>query len=203
MMSKTRNFRLIGLTGGIASGKSTAARVFQEMGIAVLDADQISRELSQPGGAAHEAIVRKFGTADRAALRQLVFQDAQKRADLEAILHPLIAEKSADQAAALAAGSQEKDPIVLYEAALLVETARYRDLDGLIVVEAPAPVRVKRLVARDRISEDMALRMIQSQTSDETRRAAATFILNNDGDETRLRDAVRSLLEKLRSSGKS
>ena len=190
--------RIVGLTGGIASGKSTAARIFQELGVPVLDADQISRQLSQSGGLAHAAILKRFGTADRAELRKLVFQDAKARADLEAILHPLIAEESARQAKEQAARLKGENPAVLYEAALLVETGRNRDFDGLIVVTAPLAVRVQRLVARDRISEDMAQRMIAAQTSDAERERAATQILLNDSDEAALRTRVTELIKQLK-----
>ena len=105
--------RVWGLTGGIASGKSTVARIFEELGVPVIDADEIARGLSQPGGAAHAAVLSRFGTADREKLHGIVFSDPKARGDLEAILHPLIREESARRLSALS-----NHALVLYEAVL-------------------------------------------------------------------------------------
>jgi dephospho-CoA kinase len=187
--------QLWGLTGGIASGKSTVARIFQEAGVPVLDADQITRNLSAPGGPAHQAILKRFGTADRKLLREKVFSDAQARKDLEAILHPLIQTESLKQAASLAKSSGRS--FVLYEASLLVETGRYHDLAGLIVVEAPRELRMKRLIERDGMEPEMAQRVLDSQISDAERRKAATHVILNPGSLDELRKQVQSLIPQL------
>ena len=172
-----------GLTGGIASGKSQAARMFAEAGVPVVDADKISRELSTPGGAAYDAILKRFGTADRAELRSRIFQDALAKRDLEAILHPLIQAESMRQIQSIAENWPGPAPglRVLYEAALLVETGRYRNFSGLIVIEAERELRKKRLIARDRMDEITAERIIAAQTSDEERRRAASVVIENNG----------------------
>src|SRR5690606_18150449 len=119
-----------GLTGGIASGKSTVARIFAENGIGVLDADALTRELSAPGGAAHAAIEKRFGTADRSRLREMVFRDPQARKDLEGILHPLIrleSERRIRDALSERMAKGERLPLrMIYEATLLVETGRHK-----------------------------------------------------------------------------
>jgi dephospho-CoA kinase len=201
-------FEVWGLTGGIAAGKSQVAGLLVAAGIPVIDADLVARELSQPGGAAqgsdHSAyaeIVARFGTADRARLREIVFKDEAARRDLEAILHPRIVAESLrrmQQAAALAQASSHARlgargvPLVVYEAALLVETGRYRDLDGLLVVDAPVELRLKRLVTRDGVAPELAERIIRAQATDEQRRAAATALIPNTGSLEELRAAVEA-----------
>ena len=170
----TRAYRVYGLTGGIAAGKSTVARILESMGLPIIDADQIARDISAPGGRAHEAILERFGTADRAQLRQIVFSDSKARKDLEALLHPLI------QIESLARMETIKAPVVIYEAALLVETGRDKELDGLLVVEAPKAERIRRLVERDQTSTELAEKMTAAQTADDERRARATWIIRND-----------------------
>ncbi|HTL10841.1 MAG TPA: dephospho-CoA kinase [Bdellovibrionota bacterium] len=197
-MSAARKFppeaRVWGLTGGIAAGKSSVAKLFAAQGVAVIDADKLSRELTLPGGRAHAAVVKRFGTDDRRKIRDAVFSDPAARLDLEAILHPLIREESA-KAVAAAVKAGHKD--ILYEAALLVETERYRDFDGLLVVEAPREVRIDRLMARDGVEREQAEAMIRAQASDEQRRLAATVILSNDGDEDRLAHSVAEAMGRI------
>lgn len=181
-----------GLTGGIASGKSTAAKFFSDLGIPVVDADQISRKLSAPGGAAYDEIVKRFGTADREVLRDKVFQEPTARRDLEAILHPHIARESEAEMTKLAGETGAK--IVLYEATLLVETGRYKDFDGLIVVESPRSIRKARLMERNAFSDELAEKILGSQTTDDARRKAATIILENTGTPQELQKKVHEIV---------
>ena len=190
-MSPSSPPRVYGLTGGIASGKSTAARFLSEAGIPVVDADEIARELRKPGGAAHTAILARFGTVDPLELRQRVFSDPQARLDLEAILHPLIRAESLRKIQALRA------PVVIYEATLLVESGRFRDFSGLILVEAGRDERIRRVMARDGSSRELAESILGSQGTDETRRAAADYILDNSGSPELLRTRVEALVPKL------
>ncbi len=191
-----RAFKVYGLTGGIASGKSTVAQLFTELaGIPVVDADRLTRALSAEGGAAHPLLLKRFGTADRARLRELVFKDAEARRELEAILHPLIRTESERQLAEAAARSSTRT--VLYEAALLVESGRHRDFDGLIVVQAPLDMRVRRLMARDQSDEEAARRIIAAQLSDEERAKAATYLIQNTGDLQELKAQVLLLIPRL------
>lgn len=185
--------RLWGLTGGIASGKSTAGRFFTEFGLPIIDADQIARELSSEGGKAYPLIVRRFGTADRPKLREIVFRDPAARRDLEGILHPLIATESFDRASRLSV------PDAVYEATLLIEAGRVQSFPGLIVIEAPLDARIARLVARDRISEDLARSIVASQTTDEERRRHATWVVRNDASEITLRAKVAEVADAIKA----
>jgi dephospho-CoA kinase len=177
-----------GLTGGIASGKTTVGKFFSELGIPVVDADLISRDLSLQGGAAHAEIVKRFGTAEREKLRTVIFENASARQELERILHPHIIRVSQTEFERL---SQETGSrIVIYEASLLVETKRYKSLQGLIVVESPEKTRKERLISRNGFSSEMAEKILSAQTSDEKRREAATTIIENFGSLDELRGKV-------------
>jgi len=191
MKPKNSAYKIWGLTGGIASGKSTAARFFAEAGAPVVDADQVARELSRAGGAAHAAIVQRFGTADRAELRKLVFSDPASRKALEAILHPLIVQESQRQMDTLAGRGAR---LVIYEASLLVETGRWKDFDGLIVVDCPREMRKKRLILRDKIDEATAEQILNAQIQDNVRLAAATHVLSNTGSPSDLQKKVNEFL---------
>ena len=177
-----------GLTGGIAAGKSTAARFFAESGIPVIDADAIARELTEANGLGHEAVLKRFGTVDRAELRKLVFADPKAREDLEAILHPLIRSESWRKMQALGV------KVVIYEAALLVEAKRHTEMDGLIVVDAPRETRLARLKQRDGISDELAEQILKAQLPDQERNKSATFILKNDSTPDALKNAVLKLV---------
>jgi dephospho-CoA kinase len=185
--------KVIGLTGGIASGKSTVGKALEARGFAHLDADAVARDIGAPGGAARPRIEQRFGTADRDRLREIVFADPQARKDLEALLHPLIREESARRMAALPGTGP-----IIYEAALLVETGRFKDLDGLIVVHAPKDVRKSRLIARNGWDELTADRVMDAQISDEDRLRCANWVVENTGTLKQLEAAVDSLLEKLK-----
>ncbi len=182
-----------GLTGGIASGKSTVAQIFREKGIPVIDADQISRELTQEGGAAHAAILQRFGTNDRSKLRDLVFADPQAKTDLEAILHPLIQAKSTDEILRLA----HMHRLIVYEATLLVETGRSQELSGLITVEASHELQLARLSARNQFSPDLAESIINTQATSAERRQRANWVIENQSDLTTLKRQVEALIQKL------
>lgn len=181
----------IGLTGGIASGKSTVAHEFARLGAAVIDADQVARELTEPGAPLLEAIGQRFGaltlervgvpllradgTLDRAALRQLVFEDAGLRRQLEALLHPQI------RATMKRRGEQAAGPYQIYVVPLLVETRGAEGYDRVAVVDCPEPLQLARLQARDGISREQARPMLAAQASRETRLAVAHDIIRNDG----------------------
>jgi len=195
------NLRLVGLTGGIGSGKSTAARLFAEHGVPVLDADQLAREVTRPGApalteiaAAWPGVVGPDGVLDRRLLASAVFGDPAARARLEAILHPRIVALSNARTQELARAGHT---LALYEAALLVETGRHGELDGLIVVDAPVDVRVARVMARDGASEAEVRARIAAQLPIEDKRRVATHIIENDGDEDALRTRVREVLAEL------
>jgi dephospho-CoA kinase len=198
--------RLIGLTGGIGSGKSTVARLIAARGIPVLDADQLAREAVEPGSPALAEIAAAWpdalgadGALDRRKLGALVFADAAARARLEAILHPRIAELADAHAARLAAAGHK---LGFYEASLLVETGRYRDLDGLVVVTAPDDVRVRRAAARDGAGEAAARARLGAQLPAAELLRVATHVIDNDGDMAALEAKVEDLLRALGLRGR-
>jgi dephospho-CoA kinase len=188
MNEQVRKFLRVGLTGGIASGKSTVSRCFAEAGIPVIDADLLVRELSAPGGRAHDAIVARFGTADRRVLRERIYGKVEEKKALEAILHPLVQEESAARMKKL---EELGYPGVIYEAALLVEAGRAGDFDEVIGVEAP--LEVQRLMKRDGIQREQALAIVNAQLSDSARAKAATRVITNAGGVEELRDQVSQL----------
>ena len=178
--------RVIGLTGGIASGKSTAARTLAELGARVVDADRVAREIVAPGQPALAEIVRTFGremllpdgTLDRKRLGAVIFADADKRRALNAITHPRIA---AETQARLGQLRDEGVPVAIYEAALLVENGVHKALDGLIVVACDETTQLARLVARDGYSEADAHARIAAQAPMAEKLAAATWVVDTSG----------------------
>jgi dephospho-CoA kinase len=186
----------IGLTGGIGSGKSTAARRFAELGALVIDADAVAREVVEPGTEGLAAVVAEFGEQvldgagrlDRPALARVVFGDEAARGRLNAILHPRIRAKAAARIAAAPAGT-----VVVQDVPLLVETGQAGSYDLVVVVEAPAELRVARL-GRDRgMAPEEARARMAVQASDEQRRAVADVVLVNDGSPDDLRAKVDRL----------
>lgn len=186
-----------GLTGGIASGKSSVAQFFQEAGLAVIDADQISRELSQPGGAAYEALMNRFGTTDRKQIRALAFSDPKAKSDLEAILHPLIAERSTEEILRLG----KTNPIIIYEATLLVETGRSSDFRGLITVESTQDLQITRLLERSRsdseMNEALARSIIQNQATSSVRSSKADWVIENTSSLSELKQKTQVIAKAL------
>lgn len=195
------DLRLIGLTGGIGSGKSTVARLFAARGVPVIDADELSREATRPGAPALLEIAARWpdvvgadGVLDRRRLGAHVFGDPAARAHLEAILHPRIVALCNARAGDLARAGHR---LALYEAALLVETGRYVDLDGLIVVDAPEDVRVARVVTRDGLREADVRARLAAQLPMADKRRVATHIIENDGDLDTLKARVAELAARL------
>ncbi|HUX74480.1 MAG TPA: dephospho-CoA kinase [Steroidobacteraceae bacterium] len=185
----------IGLTGGIASGKSAVARRFAELGVPVIDADEIARAIVEPGEAAHGEVVRRFGGAilaangelDRHALRKLIFSDAEARRDLEAILHPRIQAQMRRRAAAL------RGPYLVMVIPLLVEGGSREGLDRILVVDADEDVRLRRLIDRDGGTVLQARAILDAQASRAARLQLADDVLMNDGSLQELRGAVDDL----------
>ncbi|HYT09478.1 MAG TPA: dephospho-CoA kinase [Mycobacteriales bacterium] len=183
----------IGLTGGIAAGKSAVASRFAELGALVVDADAIAREVVEPGTPGLAAVVAEFGprvlaadgALDRAALARVVFGDEEALARLDRIVHPLVRRRVAQMAAAAPPGT-----VVVQDVPLLVETGGARGYDLVVVVEAPEEVRVGRL-GRDRGMDAAEARArMAAQASDAERRAVADVVLLNDGDLDGLRAEV-------------
>jgi dephospho-CoA kinase len=190
---------VIGLTGGIGSGKSAAADEFARLGATVVDTDVIAHELTGPGGAAVPEVARQFGKAfvdasgamDRKRMRDLVFSDAEEKQRLEAILHPLIRSESARRIAA--AGSA----YVVHVVPLLVESAAHRErVDRVLVVDCPEAVQIARVRQRSMLPEAQIRRIIASQVTREKRLAAADDVIDNSGTVAALHQQVGRLHEK-------
>ncbi|MBF4573584.1 dephospho-CoA kinase [Herbiconiux sp. VKM Ac-1786] len=185
---------VIALTGGIAAGKSTVARRFAEHGAVVVDADRLAREAVEPGTPGLAAIAERFGPGvidadgrlDRPALGAIVFADEAARLDLNGITHPAVAALLKERLAETAAS--DPDAIVVYDVPLLAESGGRRDglFRFVVVVEAPAEVRVRRLIELRGMAADEAGRRVASQASDEERRALADVVIDTGGslDET-------------------
>ena len=195
--------RVIGLTGGIASGKSTVAAMLRELGAPVVDADELARRVVEPGSAGLAAIVERFGpevldaagALDRKQLGARVFADPEARAALNAITHPRIAELSQREIARHAAAGA---PVVIYEAALIVENELHRGLDGLIVVSVPAEVQLERLMARDGLGEDEARARLAAQLPLADKVAVADQVIDNAGTVEETRAQVARVWEAIR-----
>jgi len=187
-------FPIYGLTGGIASGKSAVAGFLRELGIEVIDADAIARELRGPGGAAEAAVLAAFGTLDPKILRAKIALHPDEKRRLESILHPLIAAESQRRFTVIAhrpsPGGFVGSPYAVYEAALLVEAGRAKDFAGLILIESAAEFQLSRLIARDGMEPEIARQFLGAQASSSVKRAAATHHIRNDGSLGELRAKV-------------
>lgn len=194
---------IVGLTGGIGAGKSTVAEMLARRGAVVIDADEIAREVVQPGQPALRRIVERFGarvitpdgSLDRSALAEAAFADAQSRKELEDITHPAINAEFVRRMV-----ETPPDAIVVLDVPLLVESeaAAARSYEAVIVVEAPRDVRLARLEARGVPRADAEARMA-AQATDEQRRAVATWVLANDGDVARLEAQVDRVWTELQA----
>lgn len=188
----------IGLTGGIASGKSTVASMFAELGVPVIDTDVIAREVVRPGSPALAEIRAEFGTGvikpdgslDRPAMRKLVFSDDSGRRRLEQILHPRIRQETRRQAEA--AGG----PYQLIVVPLLVESSLRSFVDRVLVVDCTEATQIQRLLERDAESEEQARRMLAAQATRAARLAIADDVIDNGGDIGETRAGVQALHEK-------
>ena len=177
----------IGLTGGIGSGKSTAAKVLAQLGAAVIDADAWARSVTALGGSAigplraafGEAVLDAHGGLDRQRMRELAFSDPQVKTQLEAIVHPLVKQAVDQQAqSALAAGAR----VLVFDIPLLVESGRWRSqVDGVLVIDCSNETQIARVQARNGWPREHILAVIQAQATREQRQAAADWLILNDG----------------------
>ena len=194
---------LVGLTGGIGSGKSTVAERLAGHGVPVVDADAVAREVVEPGQDALADLVERFGEGiltedgalDRPGLARIAFADDEQRAALDAIMHPRIAERITARLEALAA---EGVPLAVLDHPLLLEAEGRERVDAVVVVIAPEELRVRRVVEQRGLEEDDVRARIRAQTDDATRREAADHVLVNDGDREALRERADALLARLR-----
>lgn len=190
----------VGLTGGIASGKSTVSSILRELGAVVIDADQLAREVVARGTPGLAAVVEAFGPEvltpegdlDRPRMGTLVFNDETLRRQLEAIVHPLVFERYAELEA-----SAPADGIVVHDIPLLVESGRAGEFDAVIVVDAPEQLQVERMIRDRGWTEEDARSRIAAQATREQRRAVATYLVENTGTREDLRQRVTEVFEQL------
>ena len=187
---------VVGLTGGIGSGKSLAAQFFSQLGALVIDADQLARAAIERGSEGFDEVLLRFGDTvlkngdiDRVALGQIVFENPQAKKDLEEIIHPRIRAEFEEAVASLNPGQ-----IMVYEIPLLVETNAADRFDFIITVESDPELRKQRLRARGMFSSDIEKRMA-AQATQEQRRAIADCVLTNDGTEDELLRQVENIWE--------
>jgi len=198
----------VGLTGGIASGKSLVAQIVGRLGCEVIDTDIIAREVVAPGTEGWQAVVTEFGpqvlteegVINRAGLASIIFADAGRRAILNSILHPLIMRTVREQVAAVEAG--DPDAVVVVDVPLLIECGMQNDFDKVMVVWTPRDQQISRLMARDGLGEEAARQRIASQMPLDQKRACATFVIENDADREKTEAQVQEILLRLRAAGK-
>lgn len=193
----------IGLTGGIAAGKSVAAKRLTELGAVVIDADQLARRALAPGSPGLEDVVAEFGPAivtsdgalDRAALASVVFADRAALDRLNAIVHPIVRRLAAELEAS--AATVDPDAVVVHDIPLLVESGQTGTFHLVVVVDAPAVLRVERLVAARAMSRDEAEARVSAQASDAERLEVADVVLDGTGSDSNLRAQVDDLWARL------
>jgi dephospho-CoA kinase len=196
--------RLIGLTGGIASGKSTFAAALRQLGAAVIDADQLARESVRPGSPALAAIRGTFGDAvlgpggelDRKRMAALVFADPEARSRLEGIVHPAVRRAVREETIRLASAGET---LAFYDVPLLFETGLDREVDCVVVVYAPPGLQKARLVARDGVPESEAEARLAAQMPIEEKARRADVLVDNEGDVAALGAKAAQVLAALRS----
>ncbi len=198
---------LVGLTGGIASGKSYVANLLIELGAGVIDADDVARQVVEPGSSGLVQVVGAFGyevllpsgELDRKKLGEMVFSDPEKRVELEGILHPLIKIRTTELI------SRQKEAIVVYAVPLLVEAKVDYPFDAVITVESGAENQISRLISSRGMSEAEATQRIQAQTSAAEREAIADYVIDSSGTKVQTREQVEKvwnqLVEAERSKG--
>ncbi|MDJ0781556.1 MAG: dephospho-CoA kinase [Desulfosarcinaceae bacterium] len=187
---------VVGLTGGIASGKSTVAQQLRDLGADIIDADQLAREAVAPGGVAYDEVVEMFGTQivapdgclDRQKLGTLVFADAQRRRQLEAVIHPYVRQVSQRRWTAIA--RRRPEALIIWDVPLLFESGMDRGLREIVVVYAPRAIQLERLIARDGLSEAAANARIAAQMDLDAKCRRATRVIDNSGSR---RDTTRQV----------
>jgi dephospho-CoA kinase len=195
---------IVGLTGGIASGKSIVAKVFQDLGAHVIDADKIVHELLEPGQQAWEEVIEYFGpgivfpdkTIDRRKLGEIVFNNAEKRTWLNQCLHPKVF--AAYTTCVKHLRMRAPDALIVFDAALLIETGYHKKMDRVVVVYADEEQQMERLTSRDRFSREQALARIRSQMPLSEKRKHADYVIENTGTREETEQQAREVFQKLR-----
>jgi dephospho-CoA kinase len=192
---------LVGLTGGIGSGKTTVARLLEKRGAVVFDADLLAREAVEPGTPGHAAVIERFGAdvlapggeLDREALASIVFADPAARRDLEQIVHPEVRRLFAEGSEAY----RDTDRVVVFSAPLLVETGMHTAFEVLVVVSATVATQIERLMRQRGMSEPSIRARIDAQAPLEDKAAAADFLVDNEGSLDELESQVEQLWNDL------
>lgn len=207
-MTAPRRFLLVGLTGGIATGKSTVAETLRSLGAEVIDADQLARDVVAPGEPALAEIVREFGdvrhadgTLDRKKLGAIVFNDAARRKQLEAITHPAIRERFVARLAELEGRGYAG--LVFFDAPVMIESGNYRHMDKLVVVFTDAATQRQRLMGRDGMAATEASARMATQMPVIDKAKLADYVIDNTADRAtttaRTREVFEALLAELRA----
>ncbi len=195
---------VVGLTGGLATGKSTVAKLFKECGAKVVDADLLARQVVEPGKPAWRDIVRAFGkeilrsdrTLDRAAVAKLVFRDPPKLKRLNAIVHPRVAREQSQLTRAIL--RRRPNTVIIYDAPVLIEAKAHKRMDGLIVVTANRETQIARLRRRNHLGRSEALRRIQSQMPLSAKAKLAGYVIDGTRPLSELRRRVRQIYQELK-----
>jgi dephospho-CoA kinase len=190
---------LIGLTGGIASGKSTVAKLLASYGAEIIDADQVARDVVAPGSAGLSEVIKEFGSEvlmesgelDRVVLGRIVFEEPSKRKRLEEILHPLIKQRTNQLLA------QASSPVVVYAVPLLVEANVDYPFDMILTVEAGVANQIERMVRSRGLSEEEAMKRISAQASESARRERADMVIDSSGSREQLEKQIALLWPKI------
>ena len=197
--------KLVGLTGGIASGKSTVAAILRRLGAAIINADELSREVVQPEQDAWKEIIKTFGpdilqedkTLDRRKLRKIVFDNPEARKKLEAIIHPRVRALAESRISELAAAGSS---VIVYEVPLLFEAQIHLWLRPVILVACDIETQKKRLLERDHLTALEAQQHLDAQMSLEKKRKLADYVIENDGTREELEQQVRAVLQKIQAT---
>jgi dephospho-CoA kinase len=196
----------VGLTGGIATGKSTVGAMFVELGCHLIESDQITHQLFEPGQVVHAAVVKQFGnrilapdgTIDRRILGDIVFKDPQARAKLNGLVHPAIIQRQQEWLQEMEA--QDPHGIAIVDAALMIEVGTYRNYDKVIVVTCSPEMQRERLRARSALSEEEIESRIRSQMPAEEKIKYADFVIDNSGSIESTRVQVETVYQQLRAA---
>jgi dephospho-CoA kinase len=199
---------LVGLTGGIASGKSLVSKLLKELGAYIIDADEIAREVIQPGEPAYQEILPQFGdeilnedgTIDRSKLGRLVFSDPVKRTLLEGIVHPRVF--AIEEARRRQIAQQDPEAVIIFDAPLLIETRAYELMDKVIVVYANPRTQLKRLMERDHLEYDEAKRRIAAQLPIADKRQHADYIINSGDPPEEVAKETEAIYQELKALAK-
>jgi dephospho-CoA kinase len=197
--------RIIGLTGGIATGKSTVSAILRELGAAVIDADELARQVVEPASTVLSEIDRRFpgvvgddGRLDRTRLAERIFSNPEDRAALDALLHPRIQKLFVEKTAALA---QQGEQLVIYDAALLIENSLHEKMDGVILVTAPRETQITRLRERNGLTRAQAEARLSSQMPLEEKLRFARWSIDNSADLATTRAQVDQVWRSIRLDG--